>query len=97
MQMFDLFGTSMFTIDKFLNTLNDKFRTWAGLVVGIIGAIVFVAGLWKCAKGFISDRAQTNWPMAIAGLVLGGALMVGGYALLQSASNDVLNELESYG
>ena len=64
----------MFSIDTFLTTLNDNFQGWAAMIVTIIGAIVMLVGIWKIGKGFISDRAQTNWVMAIGAILLGGGL-----------------------
>ena len=86
-----------FTINGFLTNLNTNFQTWAGLIVTILGAIIMLAGIWKIGKGFISDRAQTNWPMAIGALILGGLLLVGGWGLLTSTSNDVATELNKMG
>ena len=87
----------MFTIDKFLNTLNNNFQNWAALIVTIIGAIVMLVGIWKIGKGFMSDRAQTNWVMAIGAILLGGVMMLGGWQLFRDTGSDITNELQGYG
>lgn len=95
MQLLDL--AMKFTINGFLTNFNSKFQSWAGIIVTILGAIIMLAGIWKIGKGFISDNARTNWPMAIGALILGGLLLVGGWGLLTSTSNDVATELNQMG
>lgn len=95
MQLLDL--AMKFTINGFLTNFNTKFQSWAGIIVTILGAIIMLAGIWKIGKGFISDNARTNWPMAIGALILGGLLLVGGWSLLTNTSNDVATELNEMG
>jgi uncharacterized membrane protein len=87
----------MFSINTFLTNLNTNFQFWAGIIVTIIGAIVMLVGIWKIGKGFMSDRAQTNWVMAIGAILLGGVMMLGGWSLFKNTGNDISRELQGYG
>ncbi len=87
-----------FTINHFLDTLAGNGRSWVGLIVTLVGLVMMGVGIYKVGKGFVSDRAQTNWVMAIGAIVLGGALAIGsGFELLQGMSEGVLNEVNSMG
>lgn len=97
MQMFLSDLMMEFSIETFLTNANDSIQRWAGLIVTIIGAVMMLAGIWKIGKGFISDKAQTNWPMAIGALVLGGVLLLGGWNLLRNTSSDIADELNGMG
>ena len=87
-----------FTIDGFLNNLASQGALWVSAIVTLVGLVMMGFGIFKVGKGFVSDRAQTNWVMAIGAIVLGGALAAGGgFGLLQTMSSGVLNEVNQMG
>ena len=85
-------------IIKFLQSVKNTIGSAAMWIVAIIGAIMFIVGIWLIAKGLMSQgRGQTNWVLAIVLLVLGALLGFGaGFGLLTDFANDtssVVNEL----
>ena len=85
-------------IIKFLQTVKNTIGDAAMWIVAIIGAIMFIVGIWLIAKGLMSQgRGQTNWVLAIVLLVLGALLGFGaGFGLLTDFANntaDVVNDL----
>lgn len=88
---------AMFSIDTFLSSLSTNGENWVSLIVVLVGLAMMGFGIFKVGKGFISDRAQTNWVMAIGAIILGGALAAGGLFLLRDMSSGVLNEVNQMG
>lgn len=73
--------TCAWDFGAFLQNATNTLRTWGGYGIVLIGVVMIIIGVYQIAKGFISHgKTQTNWFIAIALLVLGGALMVGGWA-----------------
>ena len=71
-----------FNFDKFFQNLYDKLKDWGGWIILLAGVIMMIVGIFQIAKGLIQHgKAQTNWIVAIALLLLGGALVgLGGSA-----------------
>lgn len=86
-----------FSINQFLSNLKVQGTDWVSWIVILVGLAMMGFGIFKVGKGFISDRAQTNWVMAIGAIILGGALAVGGITILQGMSSGVLNEVNQMG
>lgn len=85
-------------LGSFINNLNSRLQSWAGAGVAVLGIIMVIVALYKFGKGMMSDRAQTNWVMVIALLLIGAALAFGGgWVFVQSAANFGTNTLNDIG
>ena len=64
-----------FDITKFGTNLYNKLREWGNILVIIIGVVMMIVAVWQIAKGLIQHgKAQVSWAVAIALLIIGGAL-----------------------
>ena len=67
------------SIQGFLSGLFGSVANWGSWIVGIIGGVMVIVGIYQIAKGLMSGgKGQTNWAMAILCLLLGGALAASG-------------------
>jgi len=58
-----------------------------GYIVVLAGVILLIVGIVQIVKGLAGGgKGQTNWVMSIGCLIVGGALMFGGWTLLTSLS-----------
>ena len=84
-------------IANFLKNLLKKVQDWGGLLVMAMGAAGVVWGFIQAIIGLISHgKKPTNWLVIIALIVVGGALMVGGWNLMNSIAEGgrtTINEL----
>lgn len=86
------------TLTKFFNTLQQDLGNWGMILTSVIGIVMVIVGIYKVAKNLISHgKGQNNWVVAIALIVLGGALAIaGGWKWLGQFSNTTtgtLNEM----
>lgn len=73
--------TLAWDLGTFLQNAANTLKQWGGYLIVLIGVVMIIVGIYQIAKGFISHgKTQTNWFVAIALLILGGALMVGGWS-----------------
>lgn len=74
--MFSLMSNPLtFDITQFGQNLYTKLREWGNILIIIIGVVMMIVAVWQIAKGLIQHgKAQVNWAVAIALLILGGAL-----------------------
>lgn len=73
--------TAEWDLGTFLQNSSTTLQTWGGYFFALVGVIMIIVGIYQIAKGFISHgKTQTNWFIAIALLVIGGALLVGGWS-----------------
>lgn len=89
---------SGWSINNFLNNLNENLSKWGGMLVVVVGLVMVIVAVIKIAKGLMGGgRAQTNWVLNIVLFFLGGALAFGGgWSLVQGISkggSDTLNDL----
>lgn len=87
------------SINNFLNNLNNSLFGWGTIIVVIIGVVMVIVGIFLIAKGLMSQgRGQTNWFLAIVLLVLGGALAFGGgWDVLKNFGTGSKNTLDDLG
>jgi hypothetical protein len=71
-------------LGSFLQNAAKTLKTWGGYFIILIGVVMVVASVYQIAKGLISHGKGpgTNWAVAIALLILGGAFMTGGFAFV---------------
>ena len=83
-------------IGKFLGSVQESLGNWGSIIVSIIGVAMVIVGIYKIAKNLISHgKGQNSWVIAIALVLVGGALAVaGGWSTLGNlvgVSNETLN------
>lgn len=86
------------SINNFLNNLNNSLFNWGKVLVVIIGVVMVVVGVFNIAKGLMSGgRGQVNWVLNIALFFIGGGLAFGGgWGLVENISKggaQTLNDL----
>lgn len=72
-----------FDITQFGQNLYTKMREWGSVFIVILGVIMMIVAVYKIGKGLIQagkGGGQTNWAVAIALLIIGGALASFGVA-----------------
>lgn len=64
-----------FNITQFGKNLYTMLRQWGNTLIIIIGVVMMIVAVWQIAKGLIQHgKSNTNWAVAIALLIIGGAL-----------------------
>ena len=67
--------TGGWDLTTFLGNATAQLEIWGGLLMVLLGVVMIIVAIWRIAKGLISHgKTQTNWFVAIALLLLGGAL-----------------------
>lgn len=67
------------SVNNFLNNLNNSLFKWGGIIVVIIGVVMVIVGVFNIAKGLMSGgKGQVNWVLNLALFFIGGAIAFGG-------------------
>lgn len=86
-----------FDILKFLNNTGKYVEQIASVLMMLIGIILIIVSIVQIAKGLAGGgRGQVNWVSSIACLLVGGALLFGGWQLVAAVASsgaDTLSEL----
>lgn len=91
-------GGSGFSIDTFLGNSENLAKSVVSFIIVIAGVILVGAGIVQIAKGLASGgKGQVNWVMSILCLLVGGALMAGGFAFVKQIASGGKNEIEKMG
>ena len=89
--------TLAWDIGTFLQNATKTIKQWGSYLIILIGVVLIIVSIWQIAKGLISHgKGQTNWAVAIIMLIIGGALMAGGFGLVStiaSGGGQTINEL----
>lgn len=89
--------TLSWDIGTFLQNATKTIKQWGSYLIILIGVVLIIVSIWQIAKGLISHgKGQTNWAVAIIMLIIGGALMAGGFGLVStiaSGGGQTINEL----
>ena len=76
-------GNASWDLGGFLENATTNVQSILGLVISLIGVIMIGVGVFKIAKALISHgKEQTSWVVNIALLIVGGALMIGGWSFV---------------
>ena len=90
-------GGGKFDILKFLNNTGAYVEKIASILMMLIGIILIIVSIVQIAKGLAGGgRGQVNWVSSIACLLVGGALLFGGWQLVAAVASsgaDTLSEL----
>ena len=86
-------------VESILTEAKKKIESWGKILVVVIGLIMVIAGIIQVAQGLISHgKAQTNWPVAIGLIVIGGALAFGtGWSFVKNVAGGLGKEAEGLG
>lgn len=80
MRLAQLYMAGNWDLGNFLKNATTTLKGWGNLLIILLGVVMIIVGVVKLVKGLISQgRGQTNWVVVILLLVVGGALMVGGF------------------
>lgn len=73
-------------LGSFLENSTKTLKLWGGSFIVLIGVVMVVASVYQIAKGLISHGKGpgTNWAIAIALLIAGGAFMTGGFGFVKT-------------
>lgn len=89
--------TMDWSLESFLVNLIDKLKLWGSGLIMLLGVCMMIVAVWQIGKGFMSQRSQTNWPMSIGCLLIGGMLLSGGYNLVANISKGAGTSIEAIG
>lgn len=81
-----LLATGGATMGKFIGSVQSTLGNWGSIIVSIIGVVMVVVGIYKVAKNLMSHgKGQNSWAVAIALILVGGALAIsGGWKTVES-------------
>lgn len=86
-----------FDILTFFENSTDYLQKIGFAVMMLVGVILVIVAVIQIAKGLAGGgKGQVNWVMSIMTLLVGGALMFGGWKLVTkvaSAGADTINQL----
>lgn len=89
-------------LGTFLQNATETIKTWGNYLIILIGVIMVIISVYQIAKGLMSHgKGQpTNWFVAAALLIVGGAFMVGGFTWVSgiaSSGKDTIDDLGGAG
>lgn len=91
-------GDSSWSVTNFLNNATSQIQEWLGALIVLIGFVMVGFGVYQIAKGLISHgKQQTNWVIAILLLIMGGALVAGGFSLVMTIAEGGKQTIEDLG
>ena len=79
-------GGTTGTMGQFIGSVQETLGNWGSIIVSIIGVVMVIAGVYKVAKNLISHgKGQNSWAVAIALILVGGALAItGGWSTIKT-------------
>lgn len=91
-------GQTDWDVGSFLTNSTDQLKTWGGLVISLLGVILIIVGVFQLVKKFISpQQGGGGWAMPIVMIIVGGALLTGGWALLAKIAGGGQKTIEDLG
>lgn len=70
-------ATTAWNLGDALSAIQETIGNYAKVIVGIVGIVMVIVGVYQIAKNLISHgRGQTNWIVTFALIIIGGALML---------------------
>ena len=71
--------------NTFLDNAGGDITRWAGVIVGILGIIALLAGVYFLVTGLISQgKKHVSWVVVVLLFVVGGMMAVGGWSTVAS-------------
>lgn len=75
-------------IGSFLTNSATQLRTWGNILIVLIGVALIIWSAVQIARGLMSKNSQqVSWPKNIIMLIVGGAFVAGGFALMSTLAS----------
>lgn len=86
-------------IGTFLNKGGQTLKQWAGYLIVIFGIAMLVAAVYMLTKGLIGQgKGQpVPWMTILLLIVIGGALLAGGFSFLETVAGGGKKTIEDLG
>lgn len=85
-------------IGSFLENSTTTIKVWGNYFIILIGVIMVIWAAWQIGSGLMSHgKKQTNWFIAVALLIVGGAFLVGGFGFVENISKGGKQTIEDLG
>ena len=87
------------TFGKMLSAIQKTVGNYGKVIVGIIGLVMVLVSIYQIAKNLISHgKAQTNWVITFALLLVGGVLMLSnGWSVIKSVTTGGSSTINNLG
>ena len=90
--------SSNWELGTFLQNATSTLQKWGGYFIILVGVVMILFAVYQIASGFISHgKKQTNWFIAVALLLVGGAFSVGGYSFVANIAAGGKETIENLG
>lgn len=85
-------------LTSFLNNSKTQLITWGGALIMIVGVVMIIVAIVQIAKKFVSPQsAPGGWAMPIVCLIVGGALLAGGWNFVSNIAKGGQKTIEDLG
>ena len=85
-------------LTSFLDNSKEQLQTWGGALIMIIGVVMIIVAIFQIAKKFISPQsAPGGWAGPIVCLIVGGALLAGGWTFVSNIAQGGKKTIEDLG
>lgn len=75
-------------IGSFLTNSATQLRTWGNILIVLIGVALIIWSAVQIARGLMTKNSQqVSWPKNIIMLIVGGAFVAGGFALMSTLAS----------
>lgn len=75
-------------IASFLTNSATSLRSWGNILIVLIGVALIIWSAVQIARGLMSKNGQqVSWPKNIIMLIVGGAFVAGGFALMSTLAS----------
>jgi len=91
-------GQSNWDLSSFLENSKSQLVLWGGAIVSLLGVVLIIVGVFHLVKKFISpQQGGGGWAMPIIMVIVGGALLTGGWGLIATISGGGQKTIEDLG
>lgn len=91
-------GNDNWALGNFLENATNTLKSWGDYFIILIGVIMIVVAAYQIGSGLMSHgKKQTNWFVAGALLLLGGAFMVGGFGWVSDIAKSGKTTIDELG
>jgi uncharacterized membrane protein YidH (DUF202 family) len=81
------FVPAAWDLGSFLQNATATLKQWGGYLIMLMGVVAVVIGVVKAVTGLMSHgKKDTNWLVVAVLIIVGGALLVGGWGFVATIS-----------
>lgn len=97
--MNNLLNTAMaWDLTSFLTNSKTQLITWGGAIIMLVGVVMIIVAVVNIARKFISPQsAPGGWAGPIICLLIGGALLAGGWSFVATIAEGGKKTIEDLG